>query len=200
MSSKIYNLVKDFVSESFLKAGREHEIRHLEQTAYWLRKIYPESDDAMLVAAISHDIERAFRAEGMSSKEKKLGFINADFFRIHEEQGAEIMADFLQQHNQPKEFIEKVYSLIARHEEGGNEEQNILRDADSLSFLENNVDYFINNKIQINGYDTVKEKIYWMFERITTPEATKLALPFFQTAVRKLNHNSDFKTGINGMI
>ncbi len=183
----IHKLTEQFVTESFLNAGRKHEIRHLERTLYWLRRIYPQADDAMLIAAISHDIERAFRTNTISAKEKELGFINVHFYRIHEEQGAEIMAAFLREHNQPGEFITKVYRLISRHEEGGDKEQNILKDADSLSFLENNINYFITNMIEVSGYDAVKEKICWMFDRITTPEARQLALPFYEDAVGELN-------------
>ncbi|MDR2040436.1 MAG: HD domain-containing protein [Bacteroidales bacterium] len=191
MDPEMYNLTEQFVIESFSKAGRKHEIQHLERTVYWLRQIYPPADDAMLVAAISHDIERAFRKDDMSAKEKELGFISIDFFRIHEERGAGIMVAFLGEYNQPEEFIKKVSSLISRHEEGGDKEQNILKDADSLSFLENNADHFIADKIQVNGYNMVKEKICWMFDRITMPEARELALPFYQNAVWKLTNNKN---------
>lgn len=187
MKSGIYKLVEHFVFESFRNAGREHEIRHLERTVYWLKQLYPDADEAIFVAAISHDIERAFRKETMSAKEKELGLINLDFFRIHEERGADIMAEFLKENNQSQEFIKTVHALISRHEEGGNKEQNMLKDADSLSFLENNIGYFVTDKVKSNGLKMVGEKIHWMYERITMPEAKELALPFYQDAVKMLN-------------
>ena len=57
----LYKKVEKFVIDSFTKAGRTKDIIHLERTVYWIKKIKPGADKALLSAGIAHDIERAFR-------------------------------------------------------------------------------------------------------------------------------------------
>ena len=52
------------------------------------------------------------------------------------------------------------------HEEGGDPESDILRDADSIAYF----DYNIPGYMKINGEERTKKKIKWMFERMS-PEA-----------------------------
>ena len=68
---------------------------------------------------------------------------------------------------------------------GGDADQDLIKDADSLSFLENNVDPFIRYKIHEFGFDDVKKKFEWMFNRITSEKARELALPFYKDAMKK---------------
>lgn len=71
-------------------------------------------------------------------------------------------------------FINKVKMLVSKHEVGGNKEQNTLKDADSISFFENNVDYFIE-KLSIEiGKKEVRDKFDWTFERITLNKAKEI--------------------------
>ena len=56
----MFEQVKAFVQETFSgpKAGG---IKHFEQTVFWLKKLKPDADEPMLIAAYAHDIERGFR-------------------------------------------------------------------------------------------------------------------------------------------
>ena len=65
MDLRIYNEVKQFVINSFNKAKKPSQIKHLERTVHWLKVLSPHADEALLVAAISHDIERAFRQKDL---------------------------------------------------------------------------------------------------------------------------------------
>src|SRR3989338_2191134 len=71
-----------------------------------------------------------------------------------------------EKHKYPKTVIQKVKLLVEGHEVGGNEEINILRDADSIAYFE----YKIPSYMKRNGYERTKEKIRWMFVRMS-PEA-----------------------------
>jgi hypothetical protein len=77
--------------------------------------------------------------------------------------------------NISEEFIKKTFHLISKHEVGGDEEQNALMDADSVSFFETNAEMFVNKKAPIEGYEKVKEKLDWMFNRISTEERKGVA-------------------------
>ena len=96
------------------------------------------------------------------------------------------MEDFLSRSNAPVELAKKVRHLISRHEVGGDKEQDLIRDADSISFLENLVDSFIKEKVPDFGFEDVKKKFQWMFDRIGSDKAKQLAEPFYKDAIKKL--------------
>ena len=87
--------------------------------------------------------------------------------------------------------MKKVKRLVGRHEVGGDDDQNLLKDADSLSFLENNIDYFLDTKIVQVGLESVRKKFEWMYQRITSPKAGKLAEPFYRRAMMKVQRMAD---------
>lgn len=186
MDLRIYNEVEQFVFDSFNKVGKSSQLKHFVQTAYWLKVLRPEAGEVLLVSAIAHDIERAYRQKDVLEKKTSAGFTSLDFFRPHEERGAEIIADFLKHQNVDNSFIERVKMLVSRHEEGGNDDQNLLKDADSVSFFETNVSLFIEKKSLEIGKEKVKEKFDWMFNRITSEKAKQIAQPMYHKAISDL--------------
>ena len=187
MDLRIYNEAEQFVFDSFNKAEKPSQIKHFVQTVHWLKILSPDADEALLVAAIAHDIERAFRLKDVLEKKTSAGFTSIEFYRPHEERGAEIIADFLKHQNVDDGFIERVKKLVSRHEEGGDDDQNLLKDADSASFFETNVSLFLGEKVKEDGKDKVKQKFDWMFDRITSEKAKQIAQPFYDKAISDLN-------------
>ena len=100
------------------------------------------------------------------------------------------MEEFLSQHNAPSEMIEKVKRMILRHEVGGDTDQNILKDADSISFLENNIELYMKKYIPLHGYERVKKKFDWMYERITSEQAKEWAQPFYEKGLQLLEEST----------
>ena len=98
-----------------------------------------------------------------------------DILKRHQEDGAEIMGEFLEKNGADKETINKVKHLISRHELGGDAEQNALMDADSVSYFETNAEMFVTKRALTDGYEKVKGKINWMFNRISSEERKKFA-------------------------
>jgi hypothetical protein len=190
MNNNLYQKVEQFVIDSFTNTGKIQSIKHFLRTVYWLKELEPEADEAMKIAAVAHDIERAFRQADILEIQDQVGFTDLAFLRLHQERGAEIIANFLIEQNADNQTIEKVKMLIARHEEGGNKEQNILKDADSLSFFENNAENFINKIAVIKGKDKVQAKFDWMFERISSDKAKKIAQKWYDDSIRKLLEKS----------
>jgi hypothetical protein len=188
MKSQLYQKVKQFLVELFTKAGNTNEIKHFERTAYWIQQLKPDADEALLIAAVAHDIERAFREPAYSQKFKKSekGFRDEEHLSYHQQRGAEIIADFLKSQNADEKLIKRVVMLISKHEVGGNDEQNLLKDADSVSFFENNVEYFISTLVPKVGAHKVKDKFDWMFNKVTSEKAKEIARPWYKDAVEKL--------------
>jgi hypothetical protein len=187
MDLHIYNEAEQFVFDSFNKIGKPTQIKHFVQTVHWLKVLSPEADEALLVAAIAHDIERAFRQKDVLEKKNSAGFTSLEFYRLHEERGAKIIADFLKHQNVSEDFVGRVKMLVSRHEEGGNDDQNLLKDADSVSFFETNVLLFLGEKVKEDGKEKVKQKFEWMFNRITSEKAKQIAQPMYEKAISDLN-------------
>jgi len=162
--------------------------RHLERTVFWLKQLNPEADEALLIAALSHDIERAFRDDNYNKiSQSEKGYQSEDHLLHHQEKGAEIMTKFLEEKGGSGELIKKVAHLISKHEVGGDDDQNLIKDADSLSFLENNIDIFLIKQVEKMGKEKVRDKFNWMFNRISSDQAKVLAQPMYDEAIKKLN-------------
>lgn len=188
MNSELYKKVERFVIDTFTKAGNDHGIKHFLRTAHWVKVLKPDADEALLISAIAHDIERGFRNHSSYDHIKKSdkGFRSNEHLNHHQNEGARIIGEYLQQIGADKKMIERVKMLVSKHELGGNDDQNLLKDADSVSFFENNVDHFVKKKVGETSKDKVKDKFDWMFNRISSKKAKKFAEPFYQKAKKEL--------------
>lgn len=183
-----YKIVEEYIVKSAKENGRERGVPHFVRTAYWVEKLKP-GDEALKIAGVAHDAERIFRTETSEIvRHKSKGFTDRKFLDLHQKLSADKIAEFLASVNAPKNLIDRVCHLVIKHEDGGDEDQNILKDADSVSFFENNVELFVNEKLAENGYNNVKHKFEWMFDRITTNQAREFAREFYEDTMRKLEY------------
>lgn len=186
--TELFNKARNFVEKSF--NGNNAQMLHFDRTVYWLQQLRPDADEALLIAAIGHDIERAFQdpKEGFGDVNRK--FKDKNQLKVHQERGAEILANFLKERGASDNLITKVRHLISKHEEGGDADQNLLMDADSLSFVENNLDIFLSRFDKL-GYEKIREKFDWMYNRITDPKAKQIARPFYEKMIEQLNDRTN---------
>jgi len=164
----LFSKTVEYVDQSF--KGKQK--LHFERTVFWIQKFIPEATEAHEIAAYGHDIERAFRDETKAIPEN---YLEETFLKNHQEKGAEIMSVFLNAEKASESLIKTVAHLISRHEVGGDAQQNALMDADSISFFETNAEMFVNKKTPVEGYKNVKEKLDWMFNRISSEDHKELA-------------------------
>jgi hypothetical protein len=182
MDKDLIAKVQEWVEKTYSNA------EHLVRTGYWVKKIYPEADDALIIAAISHDIERAFN-EGRtppSSELKGAKWDDPEYDKWHSERSAKFVSDFLENEGAGGELIKEVAKLVGSHEHGGWKEADILRDADSLSFLEVNAPVFISWIPNELSAEDVKGKFDFMYKRIGGKEAKQLAKPLYEKALEDL--------------
>jgi len=163
----LYKKVIEYVDTSF-----KRKMPHFERTVFWYEKFIPNITDAHRIAAYSHDIERAFRDKNMTSPDS---FRDQFYLKYHPEKGAEIIGEFLQKNGVDQETINKVKHLVSKHEVGGDFEQNALMDADAISYFETNAQHFVEERVPVEGYKKIKEKLDWMFDRINSEEHKNLA-------------------------
>jgi hypothetical protein len=184
---ELYLKVEKFIIDSFNKTTHAGDIKHFERTVYWLKQLKPDADEALCIAAFAHDAERAFRDEESTKKVFQIkGFVNKDQVKYHSETGANIIAEFLKKENAPAEFVEHIRQFISKHEIGGTDDENILKDADSISYFENQIPFFLNVMVNKVGKEIVREKFQWMYDRITSEKAKEIALPMYQKAIKEL--------------
>ena len=176
---KMLEKVIEFANENF--KAQDKSIEHYERAMHWTRKLKPDADEAILIAAYAHDIDRAFSKEGVETyKDKEL--TELVYRTKHAKACAKIIADFLKKQNYPEENIKRVSEMVRYHEEGGTPESDLIKDADSLSYFEVNAPKHVK-KFKILGKDKIKNKFDFMFNRISSQKAKKIAEPMYRKAV-----------------
>lgn len=173
--------VKKWVEDNYFNAD------HLVRSAYWVKKLDPKADEAVIIAALTHDMERAF--PGSDEVKFLSGYTDDEYTKLykkHSLRSAKIVGKFLKEKGVGSKLINKIKELIKQHEIGGTYEQNLVKDADSISFLEINAPIFISFIPEKRTKEEVRKKFDWMFNRISLPKAKKLAKPFYKKAIAEL--------------
>ncbi|MCD6229900.1 MAG: DUF4202 family protein [Candidatus Diapherotrites archaeon] len=155
---ELENEIKKIISKSPVKT----DLAHAESTRKWILELKPDADSALQIAALAHDIERSYETDHyIETKEKFDNY--EEHKRIHSEKSADIIVELLEKYNFDKEFISKVKHLVLKHEFGGDFESDLLMDADSMSFFEENfVQYF-----EKFGEEKARKKIRFMYDRMS---------------------------------
>jgi hypothetical protein len=109
--------------------------RHLLQTEHWLLQIDPDANEALRLAAVLHDIERAF-PDPDASWDSARDWDSEAYNRWHQDRSAAMVAGWLREQGADDATVAEVDRLIRVHEDGGFREADLLQAADSLSFLE----------------------------------------------------------------
>lgn len=182
--------VRSWVKNSFPKnyPNRKIEIEHLFQTEHWVRQIEPKADFALRVAALTHDIERAFPASKFPPHPKS-GYTQEEYRRYqikHSNRSARITGNLLKGLGVPKELIRNARHLIRAHEVGGTPRFDLLQAADSISFLEVKAPLFISWIPEERTWQEVKDKIDLMYNRIWHRKAKEMAKEPYKEAMRRL--------------
>ena len=157
---------------------------HLLKTLEWLDRIAPGSREAVRLAALTHDMERAFPGPDQPIPQS---FDDPVYYRLHSERSARIVGAWLRENSADEELARDVEKLILAHEFGGWPEADMVQAADSLSFLETNIDLFLNF-VRSGKFsaEAVGVKFDFSYDRIQVPHARELALPLLGQAKERL--------------
>ena len=179
----IYHKVEKFVKETYRRAGKEKTIPHFERTVHWVEQLRPDSDEALRVAAFSHDIERAIYGDWVQ------GSTEAKVLQKHGELSADIIGGFLRTIDAEEAFISRVKKLVAMHEFGGNEEQNVLNEADCISYFETRAPiHLMNWPDQGVPKAHIRKKFEFMYARLKTKHTKEIVGPLFKKVIEELEH------------
>ena len=146
---------------------------HLVRTRDWVRELRPEAPEPLLVAALTHDVERDAAAQAPVA-EQVAAWDDEDAIAAHAARSAELVAAWLREQGAEDAFVAEVNELVRLHESGGTEDADVLQAADSLAFLETNP----AARWVREGHATrerAREKLRWMHARIRVPAAREHA-------------------------
>ena len=108
---------------------------HLTRTLDWVRELDPGASEALQVAAVTHDIERAF-PDPAAGWDSARDWDSSAYNRWHQDRCADMVGAWLAEQGAPPDVAARAEALVRVHEEGGDPEADVLQAADSLSFLE----------------------------------------------------------------
>jgi hypothetical protein len=108
---------------------------HLQRTLDYAVELDPEASAALRIAAVTHDIERAWPDDSAGWVPSR-DWNSVDYNRWHQDRCADMVARWLREQRAPDELVADVRALVSVHEDGGWPEADVLQAADSLSFLD----------------------------------------------------------------
>ncbi len=158
---------------------------HLLRARDWLLRLDERASEAARLAALTHDCERAFPGGPQWSPEQSPD--DRVYRDAHARRSADIVADWLVAQGAVEPLVAEVVELVLLHEWGGAPEADLVQAADSLSFLEVNVDLFVRwvNEGRCTP-ERALEQFGWMAARIRIESARPLAAPMLAAAESRL--------------
>jgi hypothetical protein len=154
------NCVKKKIEEIIKESPVSEDLIHSKNTLEWLLKLNTDADEALQIAALGHDIERAIEGR----KVKREDYKNYDEFKdAHASNSAKIMTEIMKECNISKRLADDIFSLVRYHETGNTKRSDILRDADSISFFHVNLPYYFIR----NGAEETKKRCSWGYRRLS---------------------------------
>jgi hypothetical protein len=161
--------------------------RHLERTRDWVLELRPDADEALRLAALTHDAER--EVAGGAPLDAQIGaFDDRAAVRAHCERSARVVGDWLRSEGAEEELAAAVGELVLRHETGGTPAADVLQAADSLSFLETNPAARWVREGR-SSPEHAARKLHAMCERIRLVRGRELAPPLLERALADIEHS-----------
>ena len=164
MDSRVIELARRWVVDRY-----PFNSRHLTQSLVWLDRLAPDSREAVRVAALTHDMERAFPGPDEPLPAR---LDDPAYYQAHAERSARVVGAWLREQQADETLVAEVERLVRAHEVGGWPEANLVQAADSVSFLETNIDMFLG--FARSGKFTlpdVRGKFHWTYDRIQVDAA-----------------------------
>ncbi len=135
--------------------------RHAENTLEWLLRLQPDAGDALQLAALAHDIERAI--EGTKVRRADFGDYAA-FKAAHARNSVAILRPILTACGVEQQIADEACRLVELHEVGGDPGSDLLKDADSISYFDVNLPLYF----QREGWAETKQRSRWGYLRLSS--------------------------------
>lgn len=177
MKVESIDCVKNKIKTIIEKSPVSEDPVHSRNTLEWLLKLKPDADEALKIAALGHDIERAVEERKVKRRNCKS---YDEFKQTHALNSANILVEIMEECNINKELVDDIFYLVQYHEIGGNKRVDVLRDADTLSFFHVNLPYYFVR----NGVEETKRRFLWGYKKL--PDNLKRIVAEFEYQDREL--------------
>ena len=159
MESEIFEKVKKRIDKLIVQSPNPEEPFHSINTLEWLLRLEPDADEALQIAALGHDIERAIA-------ERKVAAADFDTFDeymdAHARNSAEILSEIMKDCGASQQLADEVALLVSRHETGGWDRLDLLVNADVLSFFHVCLPLYFDRK----GTEITKKRLVWGYKKL----------------------------------
>jgi len=134
--------------------------RHADNTLKWLSHLQPDAGEALQLAALAHDIDRAIE----ETKVKRADYDDYNVFKAaHARHGAELLRPILTTCGVARDIVDEACRLVTVHEVGGDPDADLLKDADSISYFDVNLPLYY----QREGWAETKRRSLWGYRRLS---------------------------------
>jgi hypothetical protein len=132
---------------------------HAENTLEWLLRMEATADEALQIAALGHDIDRA-----TPDRVKREAYPDYDAFKAaHARRGARLLRGILEDCGLESTIIKEACRLVVHHETGGDSRSDLLKDVDSISFFDVNLPLYY----QRESPDETRRRCVWGYQRLS---------------------------------
>lgn len=159
MGNDAIEKVKKKINGLIVQSSFPEEPFHSINTLEWLLRLKPESDSALQLAALGHDIERSFdekriRTEDYNSYD--------EYKQAHALNSAQILSQIMEECGVEQVIVDDVAHLVAHHEMGGDEREEVLKNADTISFFHVCLPLYYDRK----GEEITRKRCVWGYKKL----------------------------------
>jgi Domain of unknown function (DUF4202) len=155
---KNFEQAKQDIANIIANSKTEEDPTHSINAWSWLLKLYPNADEILQLAVLAHDIER-----GLPNRLTREQFSSYDEYKhAHASRGSKKAYEIALANGYLEDEATRLVHIIMNAEfESKEEDVQKVCDADSISFFDNNVDFYLNR----SGEDKTKAKVNFMYSR-----------------------------------
>jgi len=177
MSSEAIEKVKKKINSIIVQSSFPEEPFHSINTLEWLMKLNPDVDIALQIAALGHDIERAFDDKHVSSQDYE-SF--DEYKQAHALNSAQILTQIMEECGVEQRIVDDVAHLVAHHEIGGDEREELLKNANIISFFHVCLPLYFDRR----GEEITRKRCVWAYKKL--PENLRKVIAEFDYIDREL--------------
>lgn len=132
---------------------------HADNTVEWLLYLQPDAGEALQLAALAHDIDRA-----TPERVRREDYSDYNTFKAaHARRGALLLRGILEGSGVVREIVDEACRLVLVHEMGGDPDSDLLKDADSISYFDINLPLYY----QREEWAEAKRRSLWGYQRLS---------------------------------
>lgn len=159
MDTALLNRINSKIDSVIGASPYPEDAFHAINTLEWVLKLAPDADIALQIAALGHDIER-----GMEDRCIHAAHYDTfdEYKQAHALNCAEILVEIMEKLGSEQKITDDVARLVAHHETGGNEREEILKNADVISFFNVSLPLYYDRR----GAEITRKRCVWGFKKL----------------------------------